>query len=144
MAAAVPTGGVRRLLAILGGLLVVVSVPLALARPTAWLLLPAHLALTVIATCGALAEGLRGRAERARLWGFGYLTATLLVVGTLELAARVRGVWAGYWGPAWVALLLWGWFPPLVAGMAGMVGDARARRRTARAVRRRKAQKREI
>lgn len=131
--AVVPGGGFRRLLSACGGVLAVLLLPLSLSGPTAWLLLPAHLLLTAVAALGAALEGLTARPERARIWGLGYLVATLLVAGGLELVTQVRQADAWYWGPPWLGLVIWGWVPPLVAGLAGAFGDLRlARRRRAR------------
>lgn len=124
-----------RLFAVLGGLFGVLLVPLSLVAPTAWLVLPGHLALTVLATVAALHAGWIGRAERARLWGLGYLVATIAMVAALQLGREVSGgVW---WVFPWFAAVLWGWIPPVVAGLSGWVGDAVRDARSRRAVRRR-------
>ena len=128
----------RRLTAIFGGLVAVLSIPLALAAPTAWVLVVAHLGFTAIATVGAALEGLAGHGERARLWGLFYLVATVLMVATLEFAATERGAGTSYWAAPWLAALLWGWIPPVIAGLGGLFGEERARALTRRAVRRRR------
>ncbi len=128
----------RRLAAIFGGLFGVLLIPLGLAGPTAWLLVPAHLGFTIIAAVGATLEGLMGYGERARLWGLFYLVATIAMVGTLELAATARGSSELYWMAPWVGALVWGWIPPVVSGLAGTFGEERARNMNRRAVQHRK------
>jgi len=128
----------RRLTAIFGGLFGILLIPLGLAGPTAWLLIPAHFGFTLIAAGGAAIEGLTGHAERARLWGLFYLVSTLAMAGTLELAATARGSSDFYWMAPWFGALLWGWIPPVVSGVAGTFGEERARNMTRRAVQRRK------
>src|SRR5687768_7223715 len=113
----------RRLLAIFGGLLGALLVPLALAGPTAWLLIPAHLAFTILATVAAVLEGFAGYPERARIWGFGHLVATLAMVGALELGADLRDGSAWYWFAPWIAAAVWGWVPMVAAGLAGWGGE---------------------
>lgn len=127
-----------RLLAIVAGLLAVLLVPLALGGPTALLLLPAHLGLSLAVVAGALLDGFDGRPERARRWGFFYLLATFAMVLALELGADARGRALAYWGVPWVAALAWGWIPPVASGLAGMIGAARERRLVGRVVRHRK------
>src|SRR5688500_7340947 len=106
-----------RLAAILGGLVGMLLVPLALVAPTALLLLPAHFAFTALATAAALGEGVAGRPERARLWGWWHLVVSIVTVGGLELGSRLDG--RGYWVVPWVFVLAWGWLPPVVGGLAG-------------------------
>ncbi len=125
-----------RLAAILGALIGLLLVPLALVSPTWLLLLPAHLLFTLLALAATVAEGLAGRAERARQWGFGHLVATIAMIGALELGARVDG--SRWWLIPWVLVLLWGWLPITVSGVAGWAGDEIRGRRSARAVKRRK------
>ncbi len=128
----------RRLLAILAGSLGFVSMPLALSSITSWLLVPCHAVLTAVACAGAVAEAGGGRPERARLWGLAYLVATALMLGALEVGAARGG---GYWSLPLAAVLMWGWVPPLVAGLAGWWGGARRRRLATRAVRQRKRER---
>ena len=128
----------RRLAAIFGGLVGILLIPLGLAGPTAWLLIPAHLGFTIIASAGAALEGLMGQAERARLWGLYYLVITLAMAGSLELAATVRESSDVYWMAPWLAALMWGWIPPVVSGVAGTFGEERARNMTRRVIHRRK------
>jgi len=128
----------RRLTAIFGGLTAALLVPLALSGPTAWFLIPAHGLFTVLAIFGPLAEGLAGHPGRARLWALGYLVATALMIGALELGAEVRGSARWYWGAPWLAALAWGWIPPVVSGFAGTLGEARRRRLSSAAVERRR------
>ena len=82
--------------------------------------------------------------ELARRWGFFYLLATLAMVVSLEVGARVRGEALAYWGVPWVVVAVWGWIPPLVAGGAGMLGSGTERRRVRSAVRRRRRRAAEI
>jgi hypothetical protein len=124
----------RRLAAIIGGLLGVLLVPLALSRVTALFLLPAHGLLTVVAVVGAFAEGWSGYPERAKLWGLGFLVATALMLGTLEFASDARAAGSSYWAAPWVAVLVWGWIPPVVAGLSGALGGLRRRALSSRAV----------
>ncbi|MEQ1565233.1 MAG: hypothetical protein ABMA64_06315 [Myxococcota bacterium] len=117
----------RRLCAIAAGLLGIVSIPLALSGPTALLLVPAHLALSVVVCVGAVLDGIDAWGERARRWGLFHLVATAAAIAALQVGAQVRGEGAGYWGVPWVAVLAWGWVPPVVAGLAGAWADRRAR-----------------
>lgn len=128
-----------RLIAILAGLLAVLLVPLALSGPTALLVPPAHLAFCLAVATGSVLDGLDGWPERARRWGFVYLVATVATVAALQVGADVRQAGLGYWGVPWVAVLAWGWMPPVIAAFAGSLGAARARRLTARSVRHRRA-----
>lgn len=129
----------ERLLALFAGLLGLLLVPLALSGPTALLLTPTHLGLSLVVSAGAVLDGLDGRPERARRWGFFYLLATLLMVAALEIGASAHDRALSYWGVPWGAALLWGWIPPLVSGAAGVVGRAREKRLVRRVVRTRKA-----
>lgn len=125
----------RRLLAIVGGLGAVFAVPLGLVGPTSWLLLPVHLGLTVIAVFGASMEAYRGAPERARLWGFAHLLATIAILVSMELGRRVSdGLW---WYVPWLGMLAWGWIPMVVGGGAGWIGEIVSRWRSRRMVRRR-------
>ncbi|MEQ1508743.1 MAG: hypothetical protein ABMB14_41330, partial [Myxococcota bacterium] len=133
-----PEGSVSRLLAIVAGLLAILLVPLALSGPTALLCPPAHLALAVTCCIGSVLDGLDGWPERARRWGFFYLVASIAMVAALELGADVRSQTWGYWGIPWVMAMVWGWIPPVVAGMGGMVGEVRQRRLTTKVVRHRR------
>ncbi|MCA9493710.1 MAG: hypothetical protein KC621_27445 [Myxococcales bacterium] len=133
-----------RLLALFAGLVAFLLVPLALSAPTALLLPPSHLLLSALVSMGAVTDGLAGRPERARRWGFFYLLATLAMVVSLEVGARVRGEALAYWGVPWVVVAVWGWIPPLVAGGAGMLGSGTERRRVRSAVRRRRRRAAEI
>lgn len=128
-----------RLLAMVAGLLAVLLVPLALSGPTAQLVPVAHLGFSLAVSIGALLDGLDGWPERARRWGFAYLVATAATVGALELGADVRHQGMAYWAFPWFSVLLWGWVPPLVAGIAGTVGGFRARRLAAGVLRHRRA-----
>lgn len=128
----------ERLLALFAGLLGVLLVPLALSGPTALLLLPSHLGLSLVVSLGAALDGLDGRPERARRWGFFYLLATLGMVAALEIGGLAHGRTWTYWGVPWGAALIWGWVPPVVSGVAGALGRTRERRLSRRAVRLRK------
>jgi len=127
-----------RLLSMGAGLLAVLLVPLALSGPTAQLVPVAHLGFSLAVCTGALLDGLDGWPERARRWGFAYLVATAATVGALQLGADVRAHGIAYWAFPWFSVLLWGWVPPVVAGVAGMVGVFRARRLSDRALRHRR------
>jgi hypothetical protein len=130
---------VTRPLATLAALVGALLGPLALSAPTAWLLIPVHAVFSAMVGLGAALDGWAGRPERARLWGFGYLVASALMVGGLQLGADTRSAGMAYWGGPWLAVLLWGWIPPLLAGGAGWVGGYRERRLVRRAVRARQA-----
>lgn len=123
---------------IVAGLLAFLLVPLALSGPTSLFLLPAHLAFAAVTSTGALLDGFDGCPERARRWGFVFLVASAAMVGALELGADVRSTGMLYWGPAWLGALLWGWIPPVVCGMAGVMGEGRQERLVRRAVRARR------
>jgi len=125
-----------RVAAVFGGLVGVLLVPLALAAPTAWVLVPAHLLFSVLVTIATTGEGFAGRPERARLWGLAYLVASVAMVAALELGAGVRS--SRYWIGPWVLVLLWAWVPPVAAGLAGWMGEARERALGRRAVRSRR------
>ena len=127
----------RGLLATGGGLLAILLVPLALAAPTAWLLLPVHALFTVLALLGTLAEGAAGWPQRARMWGAAYLVATAAMVASLALGADARAQGIDYWGAPWLAALLWGWTVPVASGFAGWMGQSRQRQRNRRAKKRR-------
>jgi hypothetical protein len=120
---------VTRTLWAFGGALVAVSVPLALSAATTWLLVPAHLTLGAVVCVGAAAEAWRGRPGRARLWGFLYLVATAVFFGALEAGAVVRGSSDWAWAVPFTGALLWGWFPPVFAGLAGWWASGRRARR---------------
>jgi hypothetical protein len=130
---------VRSLLAAGGGLIALLLIPLALSPQTAWVLLPAHLLLTVLATIGAVAEGSAGWPARARMWGAAYVVATAAMVAALSLGANARGSGMLYWGAPWLAALLWGWIPPIASGLSGWMGEARRRQRNRSALRQRRA-----
>jgi hypothetical protein len=123
------------LLAIVGALGALFALPLGLVGPTSWLLLPVHAALTAVAVAGALMEAFRGAPERARLWGFAHLLATLGVVASIEVGRRVSG--GAWWVVPWLGILAWGWIPIVVAGGAGWIGEVVSRWRSKRTVRKR-------
>lgn len=125
-----------RILAVFGGLVGLLLVPLALAGPTAWLLLPAHGVFALLATAGSVVEGVAGRPQRARLWLLGYLVASVAMVAGMELGSMVRG--QSYWTLPLAILLLWAWIPAAVAGVAGWFGEHRLLARTRRSRRRRR------
>jgi hypothetical protein len=127
---------VTRLLAIVGALLGVLLVPIALVGPTAWLVVPAHALFSLLVTVAAVIDGLSGRAERARVWGIGYMVASLATIGALQFGSTVEG--RAYWVVPWVAMLAWGWAPPVVAGLAGWAGELVRAWRSDRSVQRRK------
>lgn len=129
-----------RLGAVIGALVGVLLVPLALVSPTYVLLLPAHLIFTALAVVAAVLEGLAGRPERARLWGFGHLVASIAMIGALELGARVSGT--SWWVLPWILVLLWGWLPISIAGLSGWAGEYIRQRRSDRAVRLRRQARR--
>ncbi len=117
-----------------------VSLPLlGLAGPTVWLLLPVHAAFALAVVLGAGLEGLQGRPVRARLWGFAYLLVCLAVAVGLEVGARARGASVWGWGIPWVVLATWAWVPPVVAALAGWLGEGIRARRVRRTVRQRRA-----
>ena len=114
----------QSLLAVLGALLGIVLVPLALAGGTAWLLLPGHLAFAGACAAGAVLAGLDGHPWRARTFGGAYLLGSVLVVAALAIGSEARdGSW--YWILPWAAGLVWGWAPPVIAGIMGFVGERR-------------------
>lgn len=124
-----------RVAAILGALLGLFLVPLALTGPTAWLCLPVHFAFALGVTAGAVGEGVAGHPERARVWGAGYIVVSIAMVGALELGSTVAQ--RSYWLFPWLVLLLWGWAPPVAAGLSGMLGEHIRLLRSNRAVKRR-------
>ena len=126
----------RRLAAIVGALLAVALPFVALAPLTAWMILPGHLGLTVIATTASVAEGWHGHPEAARVWGGLYLVASVVLVAALELGSSVYG--SGYVWLPWTAMLVWGWMPPIASGVGGWLGQRRQRRLARAAVLRRR------
>jgi hypothetical protein len=122
-----------RVLAAHAALLGLLLAPLALSGPTAWLLVPVHAVFSVLVSLGAALDGWRGHPDTARRWGFGYLVASALMIGALQLGAETRGAGMAYWGVPWVAALAWGWIPPVIAGFAGWIAEARERRLVRRA-----------
>ncbi len=128
-----------RALATFAALLGLLLGPLALSGPTAWLLIPVHAVFSIAVATGAVLDGWSGHPERARQWGLGYLVASAVAVGALQLGAETRGAGLGYWSGPWLAVLIWGWIPPLLAGMAGWIGEYRERRLVRRSVRARKS-----
>lgn len=108
--------------------------PLALSAPTAILVVPGHLLFAVLVVIGAVIGGWAGRPEGPRAWMLGYLVITLATAAALEVGAELRGAGLGYWGIPWTAVLLWGWLPPVVAGLAGWLGVQRRQRLSRRAV----------
>lgn len=127
----------RRLLALLGVSAGLLLPALALVGPTAWLLPPAHLLFSALVVVGAFVEALAGHPGRARLWGLGYLITSIVAVGAMEFGSTVEG--RAYWTVPWLILLLWGWAPPLAAGLSGWAAEAISAWRDRRVVRRRHA-----
>jgi hypothetical protein len=127
-----------RLLATLAALTGLLLPLLGLSAPTAVMLLPAHALFSVLVCAGSMLHGWRGHPDLARRWGLAYLVATALCIASLEVGALVRGAALAYWGLPWIALLAWGWVPPVVSGGAGVLGGLRERRLTGRVVRRRR------
>ena len=125
-----------RLTAIFGLLTGILLIPLSLAGPTAWLLLPAHLFFTVLTSVAALGHGLTGQPVQARLWGFGYIFATVSMVAALELGSEVNH--SAYWVAPWMAAVIWGWIPPTIALLSAWFGDLRRAFLSDRAVKHRK------
>ena len=117
-----------RLLATLAALNGLVLPVLALSAPTAIMLVPGHQLFSVLVISGSLVHGWTGHPDLARRWLLAYLVATMATVGSLEVGAMVRGSELAYWAVPWVAVLFWGWIPPLVCGAAGAVGTLRERR----------------
>lgn len=129
------------LLALFAALLGVLMVPLALASGTAWLLLPAHFFFTVLCSLGPILAALGGRPWRARLYGLGYLAATLAVVVSLSVGSEAReGSW--YWILPWAGGLIWAWFPPVIAAGCAYLAGLRREQRTGSVVRRRRRRRR--
>ncbi len=122
----------RRFLWAFGAALAGVSMPLTLSAATTWLLVPAHLVLTVTACTGALAEAVSGHPARARLWGFMHLVATALTLGGLQAAETLRGEPDWAWAFPFTVMLVWGWIPPVLAGSAAWWAAGRRRVRPAR------------
>lgn len=131
-----------RLLAIISALFGLTLVPLALVGPTAWLVVPAHALFAAQVTMITLLDGVAGRSERARVFGAVYLVLSMAVVGALEFGSALEG--RRYWIVPWFAMLLWGWIPPVVAGLSAWAGDTVRGWRSDRAVRVRQRQGRAI
>ncbi len=127
-----------RPLALVAALLVLVQVPLALSAPTALLLVVAYGLQCVVVTAGAAVDAFRGRALRARRWGFVHLLASVLVVAALDVGSRVQGGTWSYWGVPFAFVLAVGWVPPLLAFGLGALAVDRGRRRTRKLVRARR------
>ncbi|MCB9681348.1 MAG: hypothetical protein H6733_07720 [Alphaproteobacteria bacterium] len=127
----------RRLFAVLAGLLGVLVVPLSLSAGTSWLAIGAHLALTWLTVGLAIAEGMAGRPGPARAWAVWHALATAGLVGALQVASWVPGGWS--WLPVFALVASWSWMPLATALLAGRVGEVRRRRLAARAVARRRA-----
>jgi hypothetical protein len=116
------------------------SLPLlGLAAPTAWLLLPVHAAFACAVVLGAGLDGLMGRPEQARRWGFAYLLVCLAIAVGLEVGARARGASVWGWGVPWLVLATWAWAPPVIAALAGWLGEGIRVRKVRRTVRHRRA-----
>lgn len=130
----------RTLLAAFAALLGMLLIPVALVSPTVWLVPPAHLAFSVVVSVGAVLEAVAGHPDRARLWGAGYLVASIAMVAGMQVGSDVEG--RAYWYVPWLVVLLWGWAPAVVAGLAGWVGEPIRTWRSDRAVRRRHAERR--
>ncbi|MBN2797789.1 MAG: hypothetical protein JXX28_01460 [Deltaproteobacteria bacterium] len=113
-----------RLLGSLAALLALSLVPMGLTPVTAWLVLPAHAALSLMILLGALLAGLRGAGDTARRWGLASLLTTLALVAAMDLASEGAGWWAG----PFAALSLWAWIPPVFGGVMGALGDLRSGR----------------
>jgi hypothetical protein len=128
-----------RPLALVAAVLVLVQIPLALSAPTAALLVLAYGLQCAVVSAGAAIDAFRGRATRARRWGFAHLVASVLVVAGLEVGARVQGGTWSYWGLPFAWVLAVGWLPPLVAFGLGALATDRGRRRIRRLVRARRA-----
>lgn len=126
-----------RLLAVVCGLWGLLLVPIALAPQTAWLVVPAHLGFTLLAAVAAVGEGIAGRGGSARAFGGWHLVATVLAVAALQVGSQVAGI--RYWMAPWAIVLYWAWIPAVVSGLSGIVGEWVGERRSARAVRIRKA-----
>jgi len=125
------------LLGLIAAALGALLIPLALGSGTAWLLLPAHLVFALICALGATLGGLGGRPWRARIYGLGYLAASLAAVVALAVGSEVRaGSW--YWILPWAGALLWAWIPPIIVLAAVAVGELRRGQRTRWTVRRRR------
>lgn len=131
-----------RLAAIVGAMLGILLVPLALIGQTAWLVVPSHALFAVLVTIAAVADGVTGRPERARVWGAGYLVCSIATIAALQVGSSVEG--RAYWIGPWMAMLVWGWIPPIAAGLAGWLGDGVRSWRSNRAVRQRKSAGRAI
>ena len=115
----------------------VLVVPLAASPVTSWLGVAVHLGLTVQCVVLSLVAGLAARGGEARAWGLWSVLGTLAIGAALHVASWAEGGRA-WWGP-FVLVLLWGWIPPLVAAVAGALGDEVWELASRRAARRNRA-----
>ena len=119
-----------RAAASLAALIGVLLVPLALAAPTSFVLIPAHLSLTLLTLVAIGADTFHGRPGRVLAWPVLYVGASVAMVVALEAGFSVRT--AGWYTLTpvfpWVVTLTWVWTVPL----AGLVGYELARMRRRR------------
>ena len=127
-------------LASLVGLLLV---PLGLAAPTSFVLLPAHLFFTVLTLVAVCSDAFLGRPGRVMVWTALYVVASLAMVVSLEVGFSVRpeGWYALTPIVPWAGAVIWGWVVP-VAGVIGFeIARLRRRRLSKIAVARRRARR---
>jgi hypothetical protein len=99
----------------------IVAVPLSASPVTSWLGVVVHLGLSVQCAILSTVAGLGARGGEARAWGLWSVLTTLGLGAALHVASWADGGRA-WWGP-FVLVLLWGWIPPVVAALAGALGD---------------------
>lgn len=114
----------RRVLAVLTGLLGVAVVPLALSAATSWMAILGHLALSAACVGLSITDGAGGRPMAARGWGVFHLCTTAGIATALHAASWTRGGWG--WTVPLFAVLLWAWIPPIVAFASGAVAQRQA------------------
>jgi hypothetical protein len=111
---------------------------LALSSGTSWLVVPGHLLFSLVAVVAALSALVEGRPGRARTIGLLYLGFSVAAAAALGWGAEMRGErWS--WVLPWVAMLAWGWVPPVVSAVSAWGAAARARSVRRAVVRNRKA-----
>jgi hypothetical protein len=130
-----------RLAAGLATLVGLLLVPLGLAAPTSFVLLPAHLFFTVLTLVAIGADSFLGRPGRVGVWTVLYVLASVCMVVSLEVGFSVRpeGWYALTPIVPWAGAVLWGWTVPVAGLVAFEIARLRRRRLSKLAVARRRA-----